>query len=272
MSSNRFRMLSAEVFLLRSRISTWVLLAIWGALGLFFSYVLEYLTDEGIEAMLPDAFVRTMISGFPFYGGAIALMLGVLSIGSDFGWGTFKTLFSQRPGRGQVFAAKMGALAVMLAPFVVLMFVIGAVASAFIAWREGVAIVWPGLWTIVQALLAGWLILAVWAAVGVVLAVVTRGTSLAIGIGIIYTLVIEGLISAFANQISWLEPLIDAFLRANAYSLIRPLGGTGGEAGEGPGVFTGPFVSGTQALVVLVVYLIVFMGVSVWLLRRRDVD
>lgn len=272
MVRKRFGMLSAELFLLRSRVSTWVLLGIWGALGLFFSYVLEYLTDEGIEAMLPDAFVRTMISGFPFYGGAIALMLGVLSIGSDFGWGTFKTLFSQRPGRGQVFAAKMGALAVMLIPFVVLMFVIGAAASVVVAWGEGAAIVWPDARTIVEAMLAGWLILAVWVAVGVVLAVVTRGTSLAIGIGIIYTLVIEGLISAFANQISWLEPLIYGFLRANAYSLVRPLGGTGGETGEGPGVFTGPFVSGTQALVVMIGYLVVFMGVSVWLLRRRDVD
>lgn len=268
----RFGMLSAELFLLRSRVSTWVLLAVWGALGLFFSYVLPYLTNEGIEAMLPNQFVATMISGFPFYGGAIALMLGVLSVGSDFGWGTFKTLFTQRPGRGEVFAAKMGALAVMLVPFVVLIFGIGAVASTVVAWREGVAIDWPDVWTVVQAMLAGWLILAVWAAVGVLLAVVTRGTSLAIGIGIMYTLVIEGLISAFANRISWMEPLIDGFLRANAYSLVRPLGGAGDEAGEGPGVFTGPFVSGTQALVVLVVYLIVFMGVSVWLLRRRDVN
>ncbi len=271
MVRKRFGMLSAELFLLRSRVSTWVLLAVWGALGLFFSYLLPYLTDEGIEAMLPERFVATMISGFPFYGGAIALMLGVLSIGSDFGWGTFKTLFSQRPGRSRVFAAKIGALGIILVPFVVLMFVIGAAASAFIAWREGAAIDWPDVWTVVQAILAGWLILAVWAAVGVLLAVVTRGTSLAIGIGIMYTLVIEGLISAFANRISWMEPLIDGFLRANAYSLVRPLGGAGDEAGEGPGVFTGPFVGETQALIVLTGYVVVFLGVSLWLLRRRDV-
>ena len=47
---------------------------------------------------------------------------------------------------------------------------------------------------------AGWLILAAWAALGVLLGVLTRGTSLAIGVGILYALVIEGLLSAFADE------------------------------------------------------------------------
>ena len=63
-----------------------------------------------------------------------------------------------------------------------------------------------------------------WAALGVLLGVVTRGTSLAIGIGILYALVIEGLLSALAGSVSVLEPLTDVFLRANGYSIAAALG------------------------------------------------
>jgi ABC-type transport system involved in multi-copper enzyme maturation permease subunit len=213
--------------------------------------------------------VAGVISGFPFYGGSIALMLGVLSIGSEFGWGTFKTLFSQRPGRGTVFAAKMTALAIVLVPFVLVQFAIGAAASAFIARREGIAIDWPGSQQIVEGILAGWLILAVWAALGVALAVATRGTSLAIGIGIIWALVIEGLLGAFARTISWLEWTNDVMLRANAYSLVRPLGG--GSETDGPGIFEGPYVPVSQALGLLAAYIVIGLAVSAFLLRRRDV-
>lgn len=279
MFRNGLSLVAAEVFQMRKRASTWVLLAVWGLLATFFSYVFPYLIGDngqtaGINAssvdpaLLPEQLVQTVVSGFPFYGGAIALMLGVLTVGSEFGWGTFKTLFSQRPGRGEVFAAKAIALAIMLVPFVFLVFAIGAGASALIAWQKDIAIVWPGLGEAVRAMLAGELILAVWAAFGVLLAVVTRGTALAIGIGIIWALVIEGMLSAFANSLSWLETLSEVLLRANAYSLVEPLGGA---ANDGPGAFSGPYVGTTQALLVLIGYIVVTLGASYWLVRRRDV-
>ena len=277
MRPDGMRMLSAELFQLRKRTSTWVLMAVWAAMGLFFGYVLPYLIDDAgprgggdpIAPLLPDAFVSGTLSGFPFYGGAIALMLGVLSIGSEFGWGTFKTLFTQRAGRGQVFAAKTGALAIILIPFVLVEFMIGAVASAFIASREGAAMEWPPLQDIVAGVGAAWIILATWAVFGMLLAVATRGTSLAIGIGIIWALVIEGLLGSFATSISWLSWTNDVMLRSNAYSLIRPLGGV--SEAEGPGIFDGPYVDVTQALLTMTVMVATGIGVSYALLRRRDV-
>jgi hypothetical protein len=84
--------------------------------------------------------------------------------------------------------------------------------------------------------------------------------------------VIEGLISAFADQVSLLEPLVEFFLRANAYSLVESLGAsTSGAATNGPGAFSGPYVGGAQALLVLVAYLAGFILLSGALLRRRDV-
>lgn len=285
MSGKQFMdLVGAELFQMRKRAGTWVLLGTWCALAMLFGYLVPYfgLADEGplaarLGPMLPGQIVSTLLDGVPFFGGAIALILGVMTVGGEFGWDTFKTLFTQRPGRGQVFAAKMAALGIALAPFMVAMFACGAVASTLIALREGQPIAFPGVMTLLEGIGAGWLVLATWAALGVLLAVLTRGTSLAIGIGILYTLVIEGLLSALAGSFSLLDPLVDFFVRANAYSLVKPLGGAsaggapGSAATDGPGAFSGPYVDWQQAAVVLAAYLAVLLGVSAWVMRRRDV-
>lgn len=274
---------AAELFLLRKRRSTWILLGLWTALAFFFSYLLPYVEyrngdigggpgQVGLEELLPDHLAGHLSGGFPFFGGVFALMLGVLALGSEYGWGTLRTVLVQRPGRLHVFAAKLVALGAALVPFVFGVFAVGTVSSYAIAWREGVGFTTPSAWDVLRALAAGWLILAVWAALGVALGVLSRGTSLAIGVGILYALVIEGLISAFADQVSVLEPLVEFFLRANAYSLVEGLGAsTTGAATNGPGAFSGPYVAAEQALVVLLAYIAGFLLFSGVLLRRRDV-
>lgn len=272
---------AAELLVLRKRAAVWILLAVWTALAAFFAYVLPYITYRNITAgptertlteLLPQSFAGTVVAGFPFYGGAIALMLGVLALGSEYGWGTLRTLFLQGPGRLRVFGAKLLALGIALVPFVVLVFAAGALSSYAIAQLEGATVSWPSAWLLARALAAGWFVLAVWAALGVLLAALSRGTALAIGIGILYTLVIEGLLSAFADQVSLLEPLADFFVRTNAYSLVAGLGVSAEDvAANGPGSFSGPYVDGVQALVVLAAYAAGFLLLSALTLRRRDV-
>jgi ABC-2 type transport system permease protein len=268
----------AELLVLRKRTSTWILLGIWSTLALVFAYVVPYVTylnnprEQPLADVLPQQLVGELMGGFPFFGGVLALMLGVLTFGSEYGWGTLRTLFIQRPGRLRVFAAKLVALAVALIPFVLLVYVVGALASSVIALREGADIAFPSVGLLVRGLAAGWLILGVWTALGVLLAVFSRGTALAIGIGILYALVIEGLLSALASQVSAVDRIVEFFLRANAYSLVATLGvSTDDVANNGPGSFSGPFVSGGEALLVLGAYAAVFLLVSGWLLRRRDV-
>ena len=152
------------------------------------------------------------------------------------------------------------------------LFAAGAVASFVIAQIESEPASWPSAWLLARALAAGWLILAAWAAVGVLLGVLTRGTSLAIGVGILYALVVEGLLSAFADSVSVLEPLNDVFLRANGYSLAAALGASVDSIGSnGPGSFGGPFVGAGQAVAVLAALVAALAGLSAALLRRRDV-
>jgi ABC-2 type transport system permease protein len=268
----------AELLIMRKRASTWILLGLWATLALVFAFAVPYATflngsaPDALADVLPGNLVESLMGGFPFFGGVLALMLGVVTFGSEYGWGTLKTLFTQRPGRVRVFAAKLVALAAAVAAMVLLVFVFGALASYTIAIVEGGDLAPPPAWLVIRGLAAAWLILAVWAAFGVVLAVLSRGTALAVGIGILYALVIEGLLSALATQVSVLDRLVEFFVRANGYSLVVALGVSADDFRDnGPGSFRGPFVDGGQALLVLGVYGAVFLLLAGWLLRRRDV-
>jgi ABC-2 type transport system permease protein len=273
---------AAELLVQRKRASTWILLGVWVVLGILFAYVLPYLTYTGgsggtqrtpLELMLPHRLADNMLGGYPFFGGVLALMLGVLVIGSDYGWDTLKTLFVQRPGRLRVLGAKVAALALALALFVVAGFLSGAVASYLVAGAEDAAVHWPSAVELVGGVTAGWFILATWASLGVLLAVASRGTALAIGLGIVYALIIEGLLSALASQVTWLDAVVEYFLRANAYSLVSASGvPTAAFQDNGPGSFFGPFVGAGQAIAVMVAYAACFLTVSALLLRRRDVS
>ncbi|MEZ5124367.1 MAG: ABC transporter permease subunit [Solirubrobacterales bacterium] len=271
------RDVTAELLVLRKRAATWILLGTWTFLGVFFAYVVPYALDPddaagGIGRFLPEQFTANLLTGFPFFGGVFALMLGVLALGSEYGWDTLKTLFTQRPGRLRILGAKLIALGVVLVPFVLALFAAGAVASVVIAQIEDAPVHWPSAWLIVRSAAGGWLILAAWAALGVLLGVLTRGTSLAIGIGILYALVIEGLLSAFADSVGALEPLTNVFLRANGYSIAAALGASADTIGSnGPGSFEGPLVGAGQAVAVIAALLAAFAGVTAVALRRRDV-
>jgi ABC-type transport system involved in multi-copper enzyme maturation permease subunit len=271
-------MVAAELLVLRRRAATWVLLGIWTLLGIFFAYIVPYALDPedatgGLRQFLPESLAGNLLEGFPFFGGVFALMLGVFAFGSEYGWDTLKTLFTQRPRRLRVFGAKLAALGIVLMPFVLALFASGAVASYVIAQIEDAPVAWPSAWLLVRAIGAAWLILAVWAALGVPLGVLTRGTSLAIGVGILYALVIEGLLSALAGSVDVLEPLTQVFLRANGYSLAAALGASvDAIESSGPGSFSGPFVSSGQAIAVLIGFVAGFVALTGVALRRRDVN
>lgn len=275
--------LIAEILLMRKRAAYWVLLGFWLLIALLFSYILPYYAYTSdinfhgrgtgailLNALLPQNLVANITGLFPFFGGTVVLIMGALAMGSEYSWGTLTPVFTQRASRLKVFFAKIIAISLALVPFVLLVFFLGIVASYLIAWREGQQMSLPPLGDLGRALVAGWFLMAAWAFFGVLLAVLSRGTSLAIGLGIIYGLVIEGVISSFSRQIELLATVSKGLLRTNGYSLISSLGVTI-QSTEGPGAFSGVNVSGTQAVVVLIVYIVLFILVASALVRWRDV-
>lgn len=271
--------ITAELLVLRKRWSVWILLTVWVALGVMFGYLLPYLTFRGgntpqqaLVGVLPENLTHNVLGGFPVFGGVIALIMGVLAIGSDYGWDTLKTILTQRSGRVRMLGAKLASLAITLSVFAGAMFAAGAAASFLIATTESAPVSWQSPADVGLALAAGWFVLAIWAGLGVMLAVLSRGTALAIGLGVLYGLAVEALLSAIAGQVGFLQFAAEYSLRANAHSLVAALGVPAQAlADNGPGGFTGPFVDTGHALAVLTSYLVVGVALAIAALSRRDI-
>jgi ABC-2 type transport system permease protein len=269
----------AELLKLRRRPAVWVLALVQAALVLGLGYGFTVLAvvvlsngdggGGGSTAALqrlqpqlyPVHFLQTTLTGLSGvgYGSAVAVILGALVTGGEYGWGTLKTLLSQGPSRLSVYAGSLAAVAVVLALFSLLGLAVGASSSAVLGAAYGHLTPWPSLGQVVTAFLAAWLIMCVWGALGVLLSVALRQTALAIGLGIVYVVAVEGLILNVFALVGSLGNVRRGFPGANATALVDAFGGT-------------PLVGAGQATLVLLGYLAVFVAAAGAVLRRRDVS
>jgi len=288
--------LGAELLKLRKRPSTWVLALIWLAVIVLLNYTLAYallssvppptvpegtpnaqreqlreqqeeLREEQLEFLYPENLVSNLTPGFPNLGAPIALILGALTVGSEYGWTTFKTVLTQRPGRYAVFFGKLLALGIVLALLVLLTFTAAAASGFVIAGLEGAPPGWPAPGELARALGAGSLILAVWAALGVLLATLLRSTALSIAIGLVYSFVIEAIIFNLPIQNKAFRNASEFFPGQNSSSLADSF------SGQPQGGFAPPEppVDAPQAALVLLAYAAAFVALSAFDFHRRDV-
>ena len=274
----------AELFKLVRRPAAWTLLAAALLLSETFGYLIPYLSYRSgsgtgpidgaskadiLASTLPDQLIANAIGGFPVFAGALALAFGGLMFGGEYGWGTVKTLFTQRPQRLTVLAGQFVAMVVALAVSVLAMLCLGAVSSALIASSEGQPMNWLSALDLLKGYGAGLLILTMWASVGATLGVALRGVALPIGFGIVWVLGIENLLSAMAGTVmSALEPLRDVLPGVNGGSLASSLMSTR-PIPSPPGVSDS--VDPTRALLTVAAYIVACVAFAAWNLRRRDV-
>ncbi|MDQ3966351.1 MAG: ABC transporter permease subunit [Actinomycetota bacterium] len=267
---------SAEMLKLYKRPAAWVLLLVSLVLSQVFNYLVPYAgylsadSERAAERILADTMPENLISnsigGFPLFAGALALTLGAVSVGSEYGWGTLKTMLIQRPRRLSIYAGELLALAVAVLAIVLSIFAFGALTSYAIATSQLESMAWPSLTDLIQGIASGWLILMMWCVLGVMLAFLFRGTALPIGLGVVWILGVENLIvNVAAALLDFAETLQKGLPGVNAGSLVSAVGG----GNDTPGVNT--VVDGTQATLVLVAYAVVFVLIAGFVLQRRDV-
>jgi hypothetical protein len=102
----------AELTKMVHRPATWLLVVIAVVLELTSAYLVPYAgaTDgddaaaggqsdgeTGVAVTMPDQLVGNALGGTPVFVGALALVLGVLVVGSEYGCGTWKTVLGQGP-------------------------------------------------------------------------------------------------------------------------------------------------------------------------------
>ena len=288
--------LSAEVLKLRKRTASWVLMGVLILLIAITGYALLYLSlvnttppenlsteeeqafDESVaesnreflQVLLPDRVLVNVLTVLSRGGGIVALVFGALAFGSEYNWGTLKTVLSRRPGKLKVFAGKTFAVLSCFALFSALALVVGGACSYAIASLEGMPIRWPEAQSVVKALGAGWLIFSVWGMLGAFLATALRGSSLAIGIGLGYAIVIEQTAISFSASVQSgvLQFALNALPGTNSTVLANAFG----KVPEGFSTVAREPVSLEQATIVLGAYTVVLIAFAVLLFWRRDID
>jgi ABC-2 type transport system permease protein len=275
----------AELLRLRRWPALWVLVGIWISLNVTFGYVFDYIAYRSgdsspigdgappgalLAQLLPPAAPVTLVQGTPLFGGALVMIMAALAVGSGYGWGTWKTVFTQGPSRGAAFAGTLVALAVVVTGLVLVSAVVDLGISSGIAAIEGQAIDLPSSGDWLQALGTGLLVLGMWAAAGVLVGVVTRSPALGVGLGLVWALVVETLLRGISGVLPAIAPVTDHLPGTAAGSLVSALSQTqGGAAANTPGVvdiLTGPAATGWLA-----VYVTGFAVLALVLVKRRDV-
>jgi ABC-2 type transport system permease protein len=276
----------AEILKLRKRPATWILLGVVLALTQLFGYVLPYsswlTSDQNFQTQgldpqavlagtLPGELVATSLGGFPVFAGALALILGALAAGSEYGWGTLQTALTQRPSRLATYGGKLLALAACTLFIVLATFALNATVASVIAIVESRPLDYPSLAELAKGVGSGWLIMGMWCGLGALLGFAFRGVALPIGLGVVWVLGVENLVSAVADSLlTGLRPLRDVLPGVNAGSLVWSLAPGGGAGGEAPpGVIDA--VTGGRATLGLAIYVVAFAAAGALLVRRRDV-
>jgi ABC-2 type transport system permease protein len=217
-------------------------------------------------SLYPVNFASLIVSGIAMIGGALMLVMGALAVGSEYGWTTVKTVYTQRPGRLQVLGGQVAAISAVNALIVLAVYAVAALSSFIIANLAGAAVVWPAIADILKAVGATWLIFEVWILFGMVMAYLFRQSALAIGLGLAYMLAIEAILFRALRGLSldWVTSVEKFMVGQNANSL----------AASFPGTALHPqlaLVSIQHAVLVIVGYGLAFLVIAAVLVLRRDV-
>ncbi|HZI98599.1 MAG TPA: hypothetical protein VFD41_13845 [Actinomycetales bacterium] len=273
----------AELLRLRKWPALWVVVGTWLVLNFTFAYAFPYLAyrsgepnavGEGVppEALLADvlpaAVPDAVIQGMPMFGGALMTVLGALVVGSGFGWGTWKTVLVQGPRRGVALLGTLAALGVVVVSTVAVTFVLDTGLALGVAALESADVVWAPLSETAEALGAGLLVMGMWTLLGVMVGTVARGPALAVGLGLVWSLVVENLLRGVASLLGPVEALTEVLPGTAAGSLVGALGTASGAEGT-PGVLT--VLDGGQSVWLLAAWAAVAVLVSLVLVQRRDV-
>lgn len=148
---------------------------------------------------------------------------------------------------------------------VVTVLAVSAAASLTVAGVEGAATTLPPVNDLAANFAAGWLITLMWAMSGVALAVGLRGVALPVGIGLVWMLAVQNLITSLAAPlIDWIDAAQQWLPGPAAGSLVASLGG----GQNTPGV--AELTSAGRSVGVLAAYLVVFSVIPAVLLKTRD--
>lgn len=275
--------LRGELKKLQKRPVTWVVSILALYFTLFEYYAIGYLTyklnQSGVtsarvplrtqlEQMSPELVIENLMASLTGYIILIAIIYGALVAGNEYGLGTLKTITTQHPSRLKIYLAQTLAVWLFVALMLISMLVISLGAATMIAISEGGNHAWPPASDLVRSSVDGWIVLVVWASVGMTLATIFRSSATAIGVGIAWAEIVEGIIIGFLSlQYHILEKIQEWLPLANTQTLAWSWGMPG--IPDDAEVLLP--VSGPQYNWMSILFLAVFISIGACVFNRRDV-
>ncbi|MEU8897708.1 ABC transporter permease subunit [Nocardia sp. NPDC048505] len=271
----------AEMLRLRKWPAFWIILGTWILLNLTFSYLFNYLDYTGAERsamsdglpkdvllrqLLPAAVPEVFTQGMAMFGGALMLILGALVLGSGYGWGTWKTVLTQGPSRRTAIGGVLVSLLAVVVALVCVAFLADLAVASGIALSQSQSLALPGLTQSLNGILTGTMILGMWTLAGALIGTLARGPALAVGLGLVWVLVVENLLRGVSGLFGPLRAVTDHLPGSAAGSLAGAMRTVDGPAT--PGVLE--ILSRGESLLVLALYLVLFAAGTLGLVRRRD--
>lgn len=272
----------AEWLKLRKRPAVWILWSALFLLVLLFGYVamwaataqappevtrgpeVAFLLERLSLASMP-AYVASLVSVF---GTAFGLILGALAVGSEYGWGTVKTMTTQQPGRVALAGGRALALLVVCVLLALMAFLGGAAGAGLVSLLQSTGTTPPAAADAATAFGVAVLIIALWCALGVCFATLFRGSGWAIGFGLLYAFALELLLGQVPLRGRAGELLTDALINNNTAALVAWLSPGSLDALGGT---TALDIAPATAVAVLTAYLGIALLVATAVSARRDI-
>ncbi len=267
-----------EWYKLRRRWLPWILLGVLLVVSQLFVWVSYFFNRTAESSDVYDNF--TLPGSIPNALG-LAYTIGIFLIviltasvlGTEYRWGTLRSILARGTGRWQYLASKVmllglvaaGALLIVMAATAVSSLIAGALAGDAPAGSSGSA-----RWLDVPIAFGKvWFAFLPYIAVTAFFTVLTTSSSAGMAISMVYYYAESIVAAIFVNLFTWFETPASYMLGRNATAWMR----SGDDVLVIPfptGGFFGTFPSALHAFLVLMVYILALGGLAVWRFRRRD--
>ncbi len=221
--------------------------------------------------------VGISIGGVSMLGGLLVIVLVGAVTAQEYTWRTMHLWLSRGLPRPVLIVAKFAALLLPIFLFVLTPFIFGGGLSAIftLLLDKSLPVGQIQGWHLLMSFLRTVYTLLPYAALTFMLAIVTRSTAAAIGVGLAYSLIMESVVTTIFSLLGGILRDIVMYLPGSLVEVIMRLNDTGGSSSlvsSGNGVPVGKSLDPTQAAIGIALWTLLFLGLAVWSFHRQDLS
>jgi len=226
--------------------------------------------DEALRQIAPDRVGQFGVGVVAGLGSVMLIVFAASQVGTEFGWGTFRTLLAHGASRSGFLVAK----AVSLVLYAVVFMIVGTIAAIAASYAVSAVAGIPAgsgvdLAEVARVAVKSGYTFLPYMALALAIAVWSKSAGAGIATGLVVYFA-EGIVAGILVSLNKdYAQIVNWGLSRNASALTRTVSGQTGPTSQDPTASTLP--DPTQAAIVLAVYMVIFLGLAYWRLRSRDV-